>query len=75
MPTQPPPGYAATACCNQTARLLLCKHLPPTNSNSASFRNPLLPMLPGLSTTFLEPCNGYFWVGRIYTDIWRDRER
>ncbi|KAL4419296.1 hypothetical protein ABPG77_001628 [Micractinium sp. CCAP 211/92] len=29
----------------------------------------------GLRTTFLEPCNGYFWVGRIYTDIWRDRER
>ncbi|PRW39290.1 Soluble starch synthase chloroplastic amyloplastic isoform A [Chlorella sorokiniana] len=29
----------------------------------------------GLSTTFLEPCNGYFWVGRIYTDIWKDRER
>lgn len=29
----------------------------------------------GLNTTFLEPCNGYFWVGRIYTDIWKDRER
>ena len=41
---------------------------------------PLLPLLPlplpsDLNTTFLEPSNGYFWVGKIYTDIWSDRER
>jgi len=29
----------------------------------------------GLTTTFLEPCNGLFWVGSIYTDIYADRHR
>lgn len=28
-----------------------------------------------LNTTFLEPCNGMFWVGKIYIDIWKDRHR
>lgn len=29
----------------------------------------------GLNTTFLEPCNGLFWVGSIYTDMNADRHR
>ena len=29
----------------------------------------------GLATTFLEPCNGLFWTGRIYGDMWKDRDR
>jgi starch synthase len=29
----------------------------------------------GLTTTFLEPCNGLFWVGSIYTDMVADRHR
>ena len=29
----------------------------------------------GLVTTFLEPCNGLFWVGKIYTDMNQDRHR
>lgn len=29
----------------------------------------------GLETVFLEPCNGLFWVGRIYTDMGSDRHR
>lgn len=29
----------------------------------------------GLATTFLEPCNGLFWVGSIYTDMNGDRHR
>jgi len=28
-----------------------------------------------LPTVFLEPCNGLFWVGRIYTDMNADRHR
>ncbi|KAK2076899.1 hypothetical protein QBZ16_005127 [Prototheca wickerhamii] len=28
-----------------------------------------------LKTTFLEPCNGMFWVGRIYTEMHADRHR
>ncbi|KAL6784007.1 SSS3B [Auxenochlorella protothecoides x Auxenochlorella symbiontica] len=28
-----------------------------------------------LHTTFLEPCNGMFWVGRIYTEMNADRHR
>jgi starch synthase len=27
----------------------------------------------GLTVTFLEPCNGLFWVGSIYTDMGADR--
>ena len=29
----------------------------------------------GLRTTFLEPCNGLFWVGSIYTNMNSDRHR
>jgi len=29
----------------------------------------------GVNTTFLEPCNGQFWVGSIYTDMNQDRHR
>ena len=29
----------------------------------------------GLTTVFLEPCNGVFWVGSIYTDMNTDRGR
>lgn len=38
--------------------------LPPPTSSS-----------PDLHTTFLEPCNGMFWVGRIYTEMNADRHR
>jgi starch synthase len=32
-------------------------------------------LVEGVPTIFLEPCNGLFWVGRIYTDMNADRHR
>lgn len=29
----------------------------------------------GLHTTFLEPCNGIFWRGKIYVDVYEDYHR
>ena len=40
-----------------------------TNKLSRSLRAPPCPTPPGLTTTFLEPTNGLFWVGAIYTDM------